>query len=70
MTRTEVIVSGAGQAGLATRYCLTQRRIPHLDLERGRIAESGRSERWDSFKLDTPNAACTLPGLAYAGAGK
>jgi putative flavoprotein involved in K+ transport len=68
MTRVEVIVIGAGQAGLATSYCLTQRRIPHLVLERGRIAESWRSGRWDSFKLVTPNAACTLPGFAYGGA--
>jgi putative flavoprotein involved in K+ transport len=68
MTHTDVIVIGAGQAGLATSFCLTQRRIPHLVLERGRIAESWRSGRWDSFRLVTPRAACRLPGFAYGGA--
>jgi putative flavoprotein involved in K+ transport len=67
MTRTEVIVIGAGQAGLATSFCLTQRCIPHLVLERGRIAESWRSGRWDSFRLVTPRSACRLPGFAYEG---
>ena len=63
----DVIVVGAGQAGLATSYCLTARGIEHLVLERGRVGESWRSQRWDSFCLVTPNWTITLPGATYGG---
>ena len=67
MTRTDVIIIGAGQAGLAMSHCLTMRGIDHLVLERGRIAERWRSERWDSLKLLTPNWMTRLPGWRYDG---
>jgi putative flavoprotein involved in K+ transport len=48
------IVLGAGQAGLAASYHLTQAGIDHVVLERGRIGETWRSQRWDTFVLNTP----------------
>jgi len=60
-----VAIIGAGQAGLAMSRCLTQRRIEHVALERGRIAERWRSERWDSLRLLTPNWMTRLPGWSY-----
>ena len=46
-----VVIIGAGQAGLAMSHCLTERLIEHVVLERGRIAERWRSERWDLLRL-------------------
>ena len=63
----ETVIIGGGQAGLAMSYWLTQQRREHVILERGRLGERWRSERWDSFMLQTPNWANDLPGLAYAG---
>ena len=62
-----VIVIGGGQAGLSISYCLKERGIDHLVLERHRIAESWRTKRWDSFCLVTPNWQCQLPGFPYSG---
>src|SRR5690242_11349251 len=62
------IVIGAGQAGLATSWHLTQRGLEHIVLERGRVAETWRSRRWDSFRLLIPNRLCQLPGFRYTGA--
>lgn len=58
---------GAGHAGLAMSYCLTQRGIEHAVLERGEIANSWRTERWDSLRLLTPNWQSRLPGYGYDG---
>ena len=58
---------GAGQAGLATSYHLTQRGVEHAVLEQDRVGEAWRSQRWDSFCLVTPNWALQLPGFAYQG---
>jgi putative flavoprotein involved in K+ transport len=62
---TDVVVIGAGQAGLATSYLLRERGIPHRVLERDEVGESWRAHRWDSFHLNTPNWANGLPGLAF-----
>lgn len=67
-THVPVIIVGGGQAGLATSYCLKQRGIEHLVLERYRVGHSWRHERWDSFCLVTPNWQCRLPGHPYRGA--
>lgn len=48
------VVIGAGQAGLAASYHLAARGIEHVVLERGRIGDSWRTQRWDSFALNTP----------------
>lgn len=62
-----VAIIGAGQAGLATSWYLTQADIDHVVLEAGRVAETWRSRRWDSFCLVTPNWSVRLPGGEYAG---
>jgi putative flavoprotein involved in K+ transport len=62
MAAARVVVVGAGPAGLATSHHLTERGIDHLVLERGRVAERWRSERWDSLRLLTPNWLSGLPG--------
>lgn len=61
----EVVVIGAGQAGLAVSYLLAESRVRHVVLERGEIGDSWRSQRWDSFCLNTPNWANGLPGLEF-----
>ncbi|WP_240309457.1 NAD(P)-binding domain-containing protein [Sphingomonas ginsengisoli (ex An et al. 2013)] len=48
-------------------FWLSRWRVPHLLLERGRIAERWRSERWDSLRFQFPNWGVELPGFAYAG---
>ena len=64
---TDVVVIGAGHAGLAASYFLSRQSIDHVVLERGEIANSWRTERWDSLKLLTPNWLSRLPGFEYAG---
>ncbi len=63
----DVVVVGAGQAGLGISYFLQQAGRKHIVYERGRIGESWLSQRWDSFTLNTPNAMNVLPGLPYEG---
>ncbi|MGI9477504.1 MAG: NAD(P)-binding domain-containing protein [Hyphomicrobiaceae bacterium] len=65
--RTAVIVIGAGHAGLAMSRCLDRRGIDHVVLERGKVANSWRTERWDSLRLLTPNWCSRLPDFAYSG---
>jgi putative flavoprotein involved in K+ transport len=65
--RVDTVVIGAGQAGLATSYLLTQRGREHLVLEQGRIGETWRTQRWDGFHLNTPNWGQRLPGYHYDG---
>lgn len=62
-----VIIIGGGQAGLAMSWSLTQKDIPHLILERHRLAWAWREQRWDNFCLVTPNWQCKLPGFPYDG---
>jgi putative flavoprotein involved in K+ transport len=67
MRRTDAIIIGAGQAGLAMSHCLSQLSIDHVVLERGRVAERWRSATWDSLRLLTPNWMSRLPGWRYDG---
>ncbi|HZM34190.1 MAG TPA: NAD(P)/FAD-dependent oxidoreductase [Burkholderiales bacterium] len=60
--RTDVLVIGAGHAGLAMSRCLAERSIDHAVLERGEVANSWRTERWDSLRLLTPSWQSRLPG--------
>src|SRR6478672_8944939 len=62
---TTTVVIGAGHGGLAMSRCLSERSIDHVVLERGEVANSWRTERWDSLRLLTPNWQCRLPGFAY-----
>jgi putative flavoprotein involved in K+ transport len=70
MKRTETIIIGGGQAGLAMSRCLTDEGIDHIVLERGRVAERWRSERWDSLRLLSPKWHTRLPGFGYQGADR
>ena len=65
--RTTTVVIGAGHGGLAMSRCLSDRSIDHVVLERSEVANSWRTERWDSLRLLTPNWQCRLPGYAYDG---
>ena len=47
--------------------CLAERSIDHVVLERGEVANSWRTERWDSLRLLTPNWQSRLPGFGYDG---
>ena len=61
------MIVGAGHAGLAISRCLTDWAIDHVVLERGEVANSWRTERWDSLHLLTPNWQSRLPGFSYQG---
>lgn len=61
------MVIGAGHAGLAMSRCLAGRSIDHVVIERGEVAHSWRTERWDSLRLLTPNWQSRLPGYSYTG---
>jgi putative flavoprotein involved in K+ transport len=63
----DTVVIGAGQAGLATSYYLTQHGQEHVILERASIGEAWRNGKWDSFTLVTPNWTLRLPGHEYQG---
>ena len=47
--------------------CLAERSIEHVVLERGEVANSWKTERWDSLRLLTPNWQSRLPGYGYRG---
>jgi putative flavoprotein involved in K+ transport len=61
------VVIGGGHCGLAMSRCLSERSIDHVVLERGSVAHSWKTERWDSLRLLTPNWLNRLPGYDYAG---
>jgi len=65
--RVTTVVIGAGHAGLAMSWSLARRSIDHVVLERGEVANSWRTERWDSLRLLTPNWQSRLPGYGYQG---
>ena len=46
---------------------LSEQSIEHVVLERGEVANTWKTERWDSLRLLTPNWLTRLPGLAYDG---
>ena len=61
----DVLVVGGGQAGVAMSEHLSACDIPHLVVERGRIAERWRSERWDSLVANGPAWHDRFPGMEY-----
>jgi len=67
MRRIDAAIIGGGQAGLAISRCLSDRAVDHVVIERGRVAERWRSERWNSLRLLTPNWQSRLPGYRYEG---
>ncbi|MCX6572882.1 MAG: NAD(P)-binding domain-containing protein, partial [Candidatus Aminicenantes bacterium] len=66
MEHVDVIIVGAGQAGLAVSHELGAAGVEHVVLERGRVGETWR-HRWDTFCLVTPNWTVQLPGRPYSG---
>ena len=67
MTHGPGVVVGAGHAGLAVSHVLAGHGVEHVVLERGEVANTWRTERWDSLRLLTPNWQTRLPGLGYDG---
>lgn len=63
----DAVVVGAGWAGLGVSHALMQRGLRHRVLERGRIGETWRTQRWDSFRINTPNSQTVMPGDSYLG---
>ena len=68
MTVLDCVVVGAGHAGLAIASCLREQGRGFVVIERGRIGETWRSQRWDSFQVNTPNWMNVLPGQELGGA--
>jgi putative flavoprotein involved in K+ transport len=62
----EVLVVGGGQAGLAMSKHLSEYGVPHLVLERNRIAERWRSERWDSMVANGPAWHDRFPDFEFS----
>ena len=65
--RVDTLVVGAGQAGLAMSAHLSARGVPHLVLERQRIAQRWRSERWDSLVANGPAWHDRFPDMKFPG---
>ena len=65
----EVLIVGAGQAGLAASEHLGRAGISHLVVERSRIAERWRSERWDSLVANGPAWHDRFPSLEFVDVG-
>src|SRR5512132_4356141 len=65
-TSFEVVVVGAGQAGLAMGYFLKRQGRHFLIVEAGSIGSAWR-ERWESLTLFTPRRYSALPGLPFPG---
>ena len=65
--RIETLIVGGGQAGLAMSEQLAKRGLSHLIVERHRIAERWRSERWDGLHANGPAWHDRLSGLPIAG---
>jgi putative flavoprotein involved in K+ transport len=63
--RIDTLIIGGGQAGLTMSHRLKQRGLSHLVLERHRIAERWRSERWDGLRFQFPNWTVRLPDFPY-----
>jgi putative flavoprotein involved in K+ transport len=61
-TVLDVIVIGAGHAGLSISHNLEKVHLDHIVFEKGKIGDTWRNQRWDSFKLNTPNKVNLLPG--------
>ncbi len=65
MEHVETLIVGGGQAGLAMSHMLKRRGRPHLVLERHRVAERWRTERWDALRFQFPNWSVSLPEFPF-----
>jgi putative flavoprotein involved in K+ transport len=64
--KIDTLVVGGGQAGVALSEHLSKCGVPHLVLERHRIAERWRSARWDSLVANGPAWHDRFPGLEFS----
>jgi putative flavoprotein involved in K+ transport len=64
--KIQALVIGAGQAGVAMSEHLSKNGIPHLVLERNRIAERWRTSRWDSLVANGPAWHDRFPGMDFS----
>ncbi len=69
ITTTDTLVVGAGQAGIAMSEHLGLNDVPHIVLEKARIAENWRSARWDSLVANGPAWHDRFPGMEFPGSG-
>ena len=65
LSKSRRLIIGGGQAGLVMSHRLKQRGLAHLVLERHRIAERWRSERWDGLRFQFPNWSVRLPDFPF-----
>lgn len=62
-----MVVIGAGWAGIGVSYVLKKAGLSHVVLERSRICETWRTQRWSSFRMNTPNVLTVMPDDRYLG---
>ena len=62
-----VVIVGAGPAGLAVSSRLLRLGLPHVVVERDEVASTWRTQRWDSFRLNTPLWAARVPAKGLRG---
>ncbi|MFO1141550.1 MAG: NAD(P)/FAD-dependent oxidoreductase [Amaricoccus sp.] len=63
----DTVVVGGGFAGLAVSRALQAAGLSHLVFERDRPCQTWLTQRWDSFRMNTPNVLTVMPGEVYAG---
>jgi len=63
--KIDALIVGAGQAGIAMSEHLSRAGVPHIVLERDRIAERWRTGRWDSLVANGPAWHDRFPGLEF-----
>lgn len=63
----DAVVVGGGWAGLAVSNALKAAGLCHVVFERRRICETWRTQRWTSFRMNTPNVQTVMPGDTYRG---
>ena len=66
---TRIVVVGAGPAGISVSVALARHGCPHLVLERRLVGETWRSQRWHSFRLNTPSSLSGIAGPRLAATG-
>jgi putative flavoprotein involved in K+ transport len=64
---TETVIVGAGQAGLTMSWWLQQAGREHVLIERRPMLGGSWQDRWDAFRLVSPNWTSSFPGFRYAG---
>jgi putative flavoprotein involved in K+ transport len=63
--RVETLIIGGGQSGLVMSHMLSRHGCPHIVLERRRIAERWRTERWNGLRFQFPNWSVQLPEFPF-----